>query len=126
MTGCRSIGTSTVRKGACAMIASDIMTHRVCTIVPETSVQDVAALLSREHISGVPVVTADGKIVGMVTEADIITKVNRDGLRAADIMCQQIFTVREETPVYEIAKLLAERKIKRVPVVHDGKLVGIV
>jgi CBS domain-containing protein len=108
------------------MIAGEIMTCNVVTVVPETSAQEVAALLSRQRISGAPVVAADGKILGIVTEADIITKVNREGLRAADIMCQQIVSVQESTPVHEVAKLLAERRIKRVPVIRNGKLVGIV
>ncbi len=108
------------------MIASDIMTHKVCTTRPETSVQELAQLLSSQRISGAPVVDDKGQIVGIVTEADIIGKVDREGLRVADIMCRELITVEEETPVGEIASLLTERKIKRVPVVHNGKLVGIV
>ena len=108
------------------MIASEIMTRKVSTIHPEASVQEVAQLLSRENISGAPVVSADGMIIGIVTEADIIGKVDRDGLRVTDIMSQQVITVEEDTQVNEIAKLLAERKIKRVPVVRNGKPVGIV
>ncbi len=108
------------------MIASDIMTHKVCTTRPETSVQELAQLLSSQRISGAPVVDDKGQIVGIVTEADIIGKVDREGLRVADIMCRELITVEEETPVGEIASLLTERRIKRVPVVQKGKLVGIV
>lgn len=108
------------------MLASEIMTHKVFTIHPEATVREVAQLLSREHISGAPVVNADGTIVGVVTEADIIGKVDREGLRVADIMSQQVIAVQEDTPVHEIAQLLAERKIKRVPVVRDGKVQGII
>jgi CBS domain-containing protein len=108
------------------MIASDIMTRKVCTTHSEASVQEVAQLLSREHISGAPVVNADGMIIGIVTEADIISKVDREGLRVADIMSHEIIAVKEETPVNEIAILLTERRIKRVPVVRNGKPVGIV
>jgi CBS domain-containing protein len=108
------------------MIASEIMTRKVSTIHPEASVQEVAHLLSRERISGAPVVNADGMIIGVVTEADIIAKVDREGLRVADIMSQHVIAVHEDTPVHEIAILLTERKIKRVPVVRDGKLVGII
>src|SRR5215813_6989107 len=108
------------------MIASEIMTRKVSTIRPEATVQEAAHLLSRERISGAPVVNAGGMIIGIVTEADIIGKVDREGLRVGDIMSQQIISVKEETPVNEIAILLAERKIKRVPVLHNGKLVGIV
>ena len=108
------------------MIASDIMTRKVATIRPEASAQEAAQLLDEKRISGAPVVDADSKIIGIITEADIISKVNRDGLRVADIMSHDVIAISEETPVSEIAALLTERKIKRVPVVCDGKLVGIV
>ena len=108
------------------MIARDIMTRDVYTISPQSSVQEIAQLLSRKHISGVPVCDPDGRIIGIVTEADIIGKVNREGLCVADIMSPELIAVDEETPVGEIAMLLTERKIKRVPVMRNGKLVGIV
>ncbi|GAC1567514.1 MAG: CBS domain-containing protein [Ktedonobacteraceae bacterium] len=108
------------------MIASDIMTHKVYTIHPEATAQQAAQLLDEKRISGLPVLDAGGDITGIVTEADIISKVNRDGLCVADIMSREVMTVNEETPVNEIAALLTERKIKRVPVVREGKLVGIV
>jgi len=108
------------------MIASDIMTRKVATIRPEASAQEAAQLLDEKRISGAPVVDADSKIIGIITEADIISKVNRDGLCVADIMSHDVIAISEETPVSEIAALLTERKIKRVPVVRDGKLVGIV
>jgi CBS domain-containing protein len=108
------------------MIARDIMTTKVCTTSPEASVQEVAQLLYQKRISGVPVVNVDGMIIGIITEADIISKANREGLRVADIMSHEIIAVSEETPVSESATLLTERKIKRVPVLREGKLVGIV
>ena len=108
------------------MIASDIMTRNVHTIHPGASAQEAARLISQEHISGAPVVDANGKVIGIVTEADIISKVNREGLCVADIMSHKVIVVGEETTVSEIAMLFAEHKIKRVPVLHDGKLVGIV
>jgi len=108
------------------MIASDIMTRKVHTIHPGASAQEAARLLSQEHISGAPVVDANAKVIGIVTEADIISKVNREGLCVADIMSHEVIAVGEETAVSEIAMLFAEHKIKRVPVLHDGKLVGIV
>ena len=108
------------------MIAREIMTRNVYTISPEASVQEVAQLLSRKSISGVPVIDKDGKIIGIVTEADIIGKVNRVGMCVADIMSPEIIFVTEETRVGEIAMLLVERNIKRVPVMRDGALVGIV
>ena len=108
------------------MIARDIMTRKVYTIRPEASAQEAAQLLSQKRISGLPVVDTDNKIIGMVTEADIISKVDREGLKVADIMSHQIIAVDEETLVNDIAALLTTRKIKRVPVVENGKLVGII
>jgi len=102
------------------------MTRKVATIHPHASAQEAAQLLDEKRISGAPVVDVDGKIIGIITEADIISKVNRDGLCVADIMSHNVIAIDEETPVGEIAALLTERKIKRVPVVSDGKLVGIV
>ena len=108
------------------MNARDIMTRNVYTTSPEVNVQEVAQLLIQKDISGVPVINRDGQIIGIVTEADIIGKVNREGLCVADIMTPELIFVDEETQVGEIAILLVERKIKRVPVMRDGKLVGIV
>jgi len=108
------------------VIASDIMTRKVHTIHPGASAQEAARLLSQEHISGAPVVDANGRVIGIVTEADIISKVDREGLCVADIMSHDVIAVGEETAVSEIAMLFAERNIKRVPVLHNGKLVGIV
>lgn len=108
------------------MIARDIMTRKVITIRPEASAQEAAQLLDQNRISGLPVVDEHEKIIGIVTEADIISKVDREGLLVGDIMSREIIAVGEETPVDEIAALLTERRIKRVPVVSDGKLVGIV
>jgi|SwirhisoilCB1_FD_contig_31_8255710_length_501_multi_27_in_0_out_0_1 CBS domain-containing protein len=109
------------------MIASDIMTRRVYSITPQASVQEVAQLLNRERISGVPVIDdAGGQLIGIVTEADIIQNIGRDDLQVADIMSRQLTTVTEDTPVSEIAALLSERQIKRVPVVQNGRVIGIV
>ena len=108
------------------MIARDIMTRSVWTIRPDASAKEVAQLLSQKRISGVPVVDSNNRIIGIVTEADIISKVDREGLCVKDIMSSEVTAVDEETPVGEIAALLTERKFKRVPVVTSGKIVGIV
>jgi CBS domain-containing protein len=113
-------------KEECQMIARDIMTHKVYTIRPEATAQEVAQLLDQHRISGVPVVNADNHIIGVVTEADIISKVTREGLCVADIMSTEPIVIDEEMPVGDIAALLTERKIKRVPVVCGSKIIGIV
>ncbi len=108
------------------MIAQDIMTRKVYTIRSDASAQEAAQLLDQHRISGLPVVDESNDIIGIVTEADIISKVDKEGLRVSDIMSTEVISVNEETAASEIALLLTERKIKRVPVVQDGKLVGIV
>ena len=108
------------------MIARDIMTRKVYTISPEASAKEAAQLLDQMRISGLPVVNTEDHIIGIVTEADIISKVDKEGLCVSDIMSHEVISVSDETPVNEIALLLTERKIKRVPVVDNEKLVGIV
>lgn len=105
------------------MIARDIMTRHVYTTSPDESVRRAAGVLSERHISGMPVVNGAGEIIGMLTEADIISK---EGERVEDIMSREIIAVSEETPVDEIARLLSQRKIKRVPVLTNGRLAGLV
>lgn len=108
------------------MLARDIMTRTVYTIHPKASAQEAAQLLDQKRISGAPVIDAAGHLIGIVTEADIISKVDREGLCVADIMTHELITVTEETSIEEIAALLSQRKIKRVPVVEERRLVGIV
>lgn len=105
------------------MLARDIMTHEVITIRPEASVQECARLLADYNISGVPVLDAERRMVGIVTEADIIGK---EGATVADIMTRRVVTAREETPVDEIAQVLTSNRFKRVPVVRGERVVGIV
>ncbi|MGH2485878.1 MAG: CBS domain-containing protein, partial [Ktedonobacterales bacterium] len=104
------------------MLARDIMTHEVIAIAPSATVQDVARLLSDYHISGVPVLDQQA-MVGIVTEADIIGK---EGERVADIMTARVVSVREDTPVDEVAQILTSNRFKRVPVLRGERVVGIV
>ena len=108
------------------MLASDIMTHKVYITSPQASVQEVAQLLHRAGISGVPVIDDDGQLIGMITEADIMKNIDRGDLKVDEVMSRQLTIVDENTPIDEIAVLLAERHIKRVPVVRAGHVVGIV
>lgn len=136
------------------MRATDVMTHTVITVGPETPVQDLAKMLSERGISGAPVVDADGKLVGIVSEGDLLlrselgtqrpqtrrtswwlshfaTDSARDYIKAhgrtvGDIMTRDVAAVTEDTSLAEIATLLETRRIKRVPVVRDGTIVGII
>jgi CBS domain-containing protein len=105
------------------MTAKNIMTRKVITIDPAAAIKELAKVLSRNRISGVPVVDKKGSILGVVSEADIIGK---KGRQVKSIMSSEVISVGEETQVSEIAALMTSHRIKRVPVVRDGKLVGII
>lgn len=105
------------------MHARDIMTHEVISISPLVSLQDAARLLSEYHISGVPVLDDEQRMVGIVTQADIIGKT---GDTVADIMTSRVVSVVEQTSVDEVAQLLTSNRFKRVPVVRGDRVVGIV
>lgn len=134
------------------MQAKDVMTTPVLTVKPDTSIQEVAAFLLERRISGVPVVGADGRMVGILSEGDLLrrveTKTTRhrsrwlelivdDASRAAeftkthgghagDVMTREVVQVAPETDLREIAEIMERQRIKRVPVAVDGKPVGIV
>jgi CBS domain-containing protein len=105
------------------MIAKDIMTRDIITVTPTMTVKNLAMTLIKNQISGAPVSAKNGKIVGVVSEADIVAKRGKD-VRA--IMSKKIISVKEETPVEQIAQLMTTHKIKRLPVMRDDKVVGIV
>ncbi len=132
------------------MLARDVMTTEVVTATPEMSVEALTQLLLNKGVSAVPVAGAGGKVLGVVSEADLVRRlrsprrkkwwlvfladreslasefVRIHGKRVEDIMKRPAVTVTEETPVEEIARILEEQGIKRVPVVRDNRLVGIV
>ena len=105
------------------MQAKDIMTRDIITVSPTMPVRALAMTLIKNQISGAPVAGKNGKIVGVVSEADIVAKKGKD---VKSIMSKQIISVAEETAVEEIARLMTAQKIKRVPVMRGDKVVGIV
>jgi CBS domain-containing protein len=132
------------------MQAADVMTQNVITVTPESEVTEIASLLLEHGISAVPVVDSDGHVLGIVSEGDLMARVEPEderrswwlklfsgggdavdyvkthGRKAGQIMTANPLTVGEDEPLHDIASLLEKRHIKRVPVVRDGKLVGIV
>ena len=104
------------------MLAKDIMTRDII-VKPNMTVKQLAMLLIKNQISGAPVAAEDGKIVGVVSEADILAKKAR---QVKGIMSTKVVSVNEETPVEEIAQIMAMHKIKRLPVMKGNKIVGIV
>ena len=137
------------------MKARDVMTTAVVSVAPEAPTREVARVLSDNGISAVPVVDATGAPIGMISEGDLIGRNGSDrearrdwwltllaegeqlspdflaslqapGHTARDVMVSPVVTVGEDAEIADIAKLLTSYRIKRVPVVHDGRVVGIV
>ncbi|HLY55320.1 MAG TPA: CBS domain-containing protein [Stellaceae bacterium] len=134
------------------MIAADIMTQTVVTVTPATTVQAIAKLLIDRDIGAVPVVDAAGAVVGIVTETDLLRRkelgterqrrpfarfftsdlvLERDYIRshagtASDVMRRDVVTANSAAPLTAIVDLMEKHGIKRVPIVDDGRLVGIV
>ena len=103
--------------------AGEIMTTPVVTVSPDTLSGEIAEALGRHRISAVPVVDEVGGVVGLVSEYDLLAK---DGLIARDLMTTEVISVTEDTNVADVRHLLVDRRIRRVPVLAGGRLVGIV
>jgi CBS-domain-containing membrane protein len=134
------------------MNAQDVMVSDVITVGPDARIEDVADLLLRNRISAVPVLDKDGNLLGIVSEGDLLRRpeagterphsvwlefltaretlaeefIRSHSRKASDVMTRDVITVTPATPVGEIAALLERNRIKRVPVMKGGKLVGIV
>lgn len=105
------------------MKAREIMTRNVISIGDDASVEDAARTLARNRISGMPVVNASGLLMGLVTEHDLIAK---HGRKVSEIMSRGVITIGPDTDVDQVQHLLTNQRIRRVPVVEDGQVVGIV
>lgn len=100
-----------------------VMTRDVITFREDTPVAAIADELSRRRITGAPVVTNEGHVVGIVSEVDVFTK---RGEKASDIMSTHVISVSEDTGVDEAARLLAGARIRRLPVLQAGRMVGLI
>jgi CBS domain-containing protein len=105
------------------MNAKDIMTRDIITVSPTMKIKDLAMTLIKNQVSGAPVAGKDGKIIGVVSEADIVAKKGKD---VKAIMSKKVISVSEDTAVEEIAQLMTTHSIKRLPVMNGAKIVGIV
>lgn len=105
------------------MKASEFMTSTVITIAEDETIENVARLLAHHSISGLPVVNSQGKLVGLVTEYDLISK---SGKTVASIMSPGVISVSPDTDFEELTHLLTSRRIRRVLVMDGDQLVGIV
>lgn len=134
------------------MKASDVMTRRVVSVKPDSSVIDAAQLMLENRISGLPVIDGNRKLVGIVTEGDLLRRseiaterrrprwleylispgrlageyVRTHGRKVSEVMTAEPQTITEETPLDEIVLVMEKKRIKRLPVVRGQKVVGIV
>ena len=135
--------------------AGEIMTREIITVSPEMGVADLANLFWEKSISGAPVVDAEGKLLGVVTETDLIdqskkvhiptvlnildsmiilenpAKLDRElkkmtGTKVKDICTAEPLTVSEDTPMDELASIMSERHLHTLPVLKDGRLIGVI
>jgi CBS domain-containing protein len=134
-----------------AMKARDVMTSRVISIETDAPIMRAVRLMLQNRISGLPVVGPKGEVVGMVTEGDFIRRgeigtqrrrnrwleflvgpgrladeyVHARGRRVEEVMTREPITVTEDTPLDEVVRLMERHRVKRLPVVRQGDLVGI-
>ncbi len=134
--------------------AKDIMTEDVITVNPSMTIEEFARILMKNQISGAPVVDEDGSLIGIVTENDLITQNKRlhiptilrlfdafiplgtsrlereikkiTATTVGEICTKKVITVDPETPLEEIATIMTEKKIHLIPVIKEGKIVGII
>ena len=108
--------------------ARSIMTARVTSVSPETSLADISRLMAAGGFGGVPVVEG-GRIVGFVSETDIMDSLldsRSSETPAAEVMSAPVITVDEFDRTEDVLRLLHEHAIHHLPVVRDGRLVGII
>src|SRR5512140_2000203 len=134
------------------MLVRDVMVAPVITVKPSTTVREVAGLFLEKRISAAPVVESDQRLVGIVSEGDLLHRVEAGterhhswwlkgfigddalaaeyvkshGLKVSDVMTRRVVTAAPDTPLHEVASLLEKNAIKRVPILENGQLVGIV
>ena len=134
------------------MKAADVMITNVIAVGPDACVQDVARILLDSRISAVPVIASDGKLLGIVSEGDLMRRaeagtgrrrpwwlailtgrevlaneyIREHSRRVTDVMTRHVVTAAADTPLSTIANLLEKNAIKRVPIVEEGKVIGIV
>ncbi len=137
------------------LTAKDIMTKKVITVTPDTSIEKLASLLVKSEISGVPVVDDSGALYGMITENDLISQNKRlhiptvvsfldaaiylesskkfeqevkrlTATKVGEICNRKVVTITEDTSVVDIATIMTEKNVHLLPVVKNGKVTGIV
>jgi CBS domain-containing protein len=134
------------------MKAKDIMSRKIVSVAPDATVLQAAQVMLRSRISGLPVIDEAGKLVGVLSEGDFLRRqetgtqrrrsrwleflmgpgrvaadyVHSHGSKVSEVMTEDVKTVGEDAPLEDIVQLMEKQRIKRVPVVRDGKVVGII
>src|SRR5690348_7791898 len=134
------------------MNAADLMTSPVVTVKPDAAIEYAAQLMLRHRVSGLPVTAGDGSLLGIITEGDLLRRaetgtekrharwvslligpgrlaqeyVHAHGRKVGDVMTEHVITVTPETPICDLVGLMETKHVKRLPVVDQGRLVGIV
>jgi CBS domain-containing protein len=134
------------------MNAGDIMTQGTVTVDPDDSIMHAVQLMLKRRISGLPVVDGTGALVGILTEGDLLRRselgtqkrrprwiefligpgqlaseyVTASGRKVSDVMTTPVCTVTEDTPLTDVVKIMESNQIKRLPVTHEGQVVGII
>jgi CBS domain-containing protein len=101
----------------------EVMTRNVVSVPVKTPVGEIAALLNQNHVPSAPVVDDDGHVLGMVSEVDLI---RRPGATAGEVMSSRVISVTEDMELAEVKQLFVNQRLRSVPVLADGRLVGIV
>jgi len=146
----REIGEIISDKGGWAMTVEEIMTRDVITVSPATPIHEAARLMVAHGVSGLPVIDADGRPVGVISDGDLILRQRRRketpwwhsfftngeqiareyqraiGLTVGEVMSRPVITISPVWGIEVAASILDSRSIRRLPVVLDGRLVGIV
>lgn len=134
------------------MKAADVMTRNVVSVKPDATILQAARLMLQHHISGLPVIDASGRLVGILSEGDFLRRretaterrrsrwleflmgpgkmaseyTHSHGNKVAEVMTAEVQTIGENTPLEEIVELMERRRIKRVPVVRGDQVIGII
>ena len=134
------------------MNAADLMTSVLVTVKPEATIEEAAKLMLQYRISGLPVTNSDGAVLGIITESDLLRRaetgtekhharwvslligpgrlaqeyVHAHGRKVGELMTERVFTITPQTPLSEVVALMETKHVKRLPVVEQERLVGIV